>query len=858
MHRLPEFDASAWTRGSLIMAVVGSLLAIGAVHPRTMGIIAGVGMIGLVAATQLGRKGRPFLPPPAIVFFLLAVACLLQLIPMPLATLERIAPVNADVWARALHPLGEAPPGTAPISLDPGATWIEALRWFSYGAVFVASSAVATRRGATWGVALVYVSALVAAITTLGHGLADAERVFGLYEPTFRPKPWHVGPLLNPNNLSGYLNLGAMCGLGLMMMRKPVVPRWVVAIGVAILIGVNGTTASRGGVVILVVGVLAFAITVTFTRRRRAQSLQDVHLSRWLLVGTILYGVALSFLGSNAAMWRELYNENLDKLTMVEWFKPMLADFKWVGTGRGAFESVFPAYQPHRGSTVYTHAENFVAHWAVEWGAPVAIATIVAFSWLFRPGRIGVGRSAVAAGAWFGLMILLIQNLVDLAFEVPAVCIAATTVLGTLWGDMRRVVHPAARRSSPRNGRLNRRWMVGSAAVACLLLLGAASGDWRDITSDRLVIRSLFEQHQPPRANNTRAELRAELRESMLRHPAEPYFPLVGALLAVQERDDNPMPWLQRTLERSMVNGKAHLLLAGELIRYGARNQALLELRLAVNSDATLLRQATTLGGRWAHTMGDVERLIPKGEQAVPVMDALALRLRQQGKSALGAELDVATLERAPRTVQPHARLATDIINRVAKGGSCDSACKDRLAAHIEMLADVQPSYSRAAQLEARWEIAHGRHDAAEAMLVKACDGVTDLASCLSLRVRAAARLEGPERLAAAGKALLNAVCMEPQQCAAKAAWLGSLHAKRKEWGAAVVNYRRAVRDNPTPKLYQQLARAASAAGLTGEAIRALERALSMPNGTNAALREQLEREREQLLRRMINETSYP
>src|SRR5204863_415700 len=84
-----------------------------------------------------------------------------------------------------------------------------------------------SRRGAAWGITVVFVAAVLAALTTVGHGLAGATRVFGLYQPAFHASSWHIGPLLNPNNLAGYLNLGALSGLGLMQARKPRIPAWL-------------------------------------------------------------------------------------------------------------------------------------------------------------------------------------------------------------------------------------------------------------------------------------------------------------------------------------------------------------------------------------------------------------------------------------------------------------------------------------------------------------------------------------------------------------------------------------------------------------------------------------------------------
>lgn len=821
MSLLPD-PGARWVRGALIAVVVGSVLAIGTVHAPFMVAAAGLSAIALATATVVRRKRLRFVPGPALVMFALALYCLFQLIPLPMSWLEVIAPANADVWARALQPFGDGPPNTAPISLDPGATWIEALRWFSYGAVFTAASTLATRRGSTWGVGLVFVSALVAAVVTIGHGLVGTEKVFGIYEPAFRPQAWHVGPLLNPNNLSGYLNLGAMSGLGLMMMRKPVVPRWVVALGVAVLLGVNVTTASRGGVAIMLVGIVAMAITVELTRRRRAQNVYDARLARMLMGATIAFGLLLAFLGSTPAIWRDLYNENIEKLAMIEWFKPMIGDFRFFGAGRGAFESVFPAYQPTGGSTVYTHAENFIAHWTVEWGVPVTAAALLAFAWFFRPSKLAVGRSAIAAGAWFGLMVVLVQNLADLALEIPAVCFAIAMLLGSLWGDVRRVTEPVGDEVS---GRVGAHWGAVIAVFACALLFAVGRTGFHDVTSDRLAIKASFESTSPPRDGARRRALRGHLREATLRHPAEPYFPLVGGLLAWQERDDNPMPWLQRTLERSMVNGKAHLLLASVLVRYDAKDQALMELRLAVEHDPTLVAVASKTAARWVSTLDEAERVIPRGDEAVFVMDSLAHQIRLRGDSVLGAELDRTTLDRDSRQAGPHRRLATDILTRIEKGVPCDDACKAAFDEHVRIVESERPDRSHAGQLRARWLLVHDQAEEAESLIAGVCDEVADYDTCLGLRVDIASKLKDPERLRLAGKAMLNAVCMDADTCASKAEWLGGLHSARREWGAAMASYKRALRDRQSVRVYSALARCALKQGLSGEAVRALERA---------------------------------
>lgn len=844
LARRSPVDAEPALRVVTALLVGGSVLAIGGVHPPVVLVLGALSAVGVCLALWIRRQRADgaLWRSPALVFLGLALVTLLQLVPLPMGWLQAIAPVNADIWARALLPLGIEAPTSAPISLDPGASWIEVVRWTTYAAVFLSARALATRDGAQWGVTLVFVCALIAAFTTLGHGLTGATRVFGLYEPAFKPQPWHVGPLLNPNNLSGYLNLGAMCGLGLLLMRDPPAPRWLVGLGVATLLGVNATTASRGGLVILLVGVALLALTLELTRRRRALSVERVQRARGVMLAAIVFGVLLALLGGTPEAWRELYDKNLEKLDMLLWVRPLIEDFTWLGVGRGAFESVYPAYQPAQGAVVFTHAENFVGHWVAEWGAPVTGLALLALAVQLRPGRIGVGRSAMIAGAWFGALVLVVQNLFDLGLEVPGVMIALVVVLGSLWGDHRRLQATPSRRLRHGARRAVRRGAAWVLVTAALVAAGARNG-WTDVASDRLRLHTAMERATPPRTADDKAAIRADLRNAMARHPAEPYFPLMGAVLAYQERDDNPIPWLQRTLERSRVNGKAHLLLARVLFDHRAIDQALLELRLAVESDPGLVVDASKLAAVWLRDERDINRVVPP-EGAATVLDALGRRLTDAGRRELGARCDELALSHDASLVGPHERLANDLVAQTGRDAGCDAACQAALETHIAALDAAHPRQSTAARLRARWLLAQGDPAAAEALLASTCERATDRDTCLRARAEAAAKVDDPTALATASKMLLSVVCMHAERCAATATWLGDLHQGRGEMGAAVAQYQRAVSDSPSVERYKKLGNAASRAGLHTQAAHAFETALRMLGGSDPALERRLQQEK--------------
>jgi tetratricopeptide (TPR) repeat protein len=842
------------TRALLVAITLGSVLALGAVHVPVLLVVAtlAAGAAALAAALRATSRGATPWPWPAALAAALAAYSALQAVPLPVDWLRVVAPQNADVWQRALDLAGETR-SFVPLSLDPGASVVEVTRWLTYGGVFAAAAVVASRRGSAWGVSVVFLCALAAGVTTLAHGLVGATKVFGLYEPAFRVVPWHVGPLLNANNLAGYLNLGAFAGIGLMLMRRPMVPVWIAGAGVALIVGVEIVAASRGGVLALPVGLAVLAVTL---RRRPGQRADDGLSGRvkWVVAGVVASGVAFAVLGATGQVWHELYDKNAEKIEMIGWAAPLVRDHAWLGVGRGAFESAFPAYRFAPGHVSYTHIENFPAQWAAEWGLPVAAAALAGFAWAFRPGPLGVGRSTLATAAWTGVLVVLLQNLFDLALEVPAVDVALALVLGSLWGDVdRRRLLPRAADGERAALRLPMRGaLVGVAVVATASLAATALVGRRDLAADRERLRSLVTSRNPP----TSAVLRAELLAAMLRHPAEPYFPLLGALDAWRERDRSPMPWLQRTLERSPMNGRAHLLLAEVLAASGALKQALFELRLAQEADPSVVAAAGERAVKWTRDFDELATIAPDGRAGGATFDELAVQLGRAGEPALRGRFDAAAIARDPALFGPRVRLATDLLAQLAEsdGASCGGAeaCAKALEAHARALEAARPGTSAGAQLRARLELARGEVEQAEARLREACRGAIDTVECLMLRARIAADLPGDERLRAVDKELRATACSDPRACADANTLIGDLHAKRGELRAAVASYEKAAASEPTEARLLKLAHAASGAGEHVRAAETLQKVVQKRGGADAALEARIAQERDAALRDLV------
>ena len=434
------------------------------------------------------------------------------------------------------------------------------------------------------------------------------------------------------------------------------------------------------------------------------------------------------------------------------------------------------------------------------------------------------------------------QNLVDLGLEIPGVMFGLVVTLGSLWGDRRRTDGDDSTLAAERP-RLALGLAGGLLVLGTGVLLNAGLRGMRDVALDRVRLAEKFNEASPPRSRELRAELRGQIRAAITRHPAEPYFPLVGGTLAWQEHDQNPLPWLQRVLERSLVNGKAHLLLAQVLMAVPSRSQALLELRLAVESDGTLTGLAAGFALKWAQSFDEVLSTIPAHDGRAESLDALGGLATDR---EIGARCDRLAVELAPGLVGPHERLAADLVKELGSPDGCQDPdrCQADLEGHILAIEKAEPGKSSATRLRAARLAALGLADEAEKALAEECESFDDYEVCLRERVLLASQIPEPERLLAAEKALLGAVCSEQEACADAATWAGGLHAGRGEWGAAVSSFKAAVRDGETPDRLVLLATAASKTGMHAQAARALERALQLKGGRDEALKQQVLDER--------------
>lgn len=763
----------------LALTIPVSALCLGALHTPVLALCAAMGALG---TGLLWFDAEPLEPRPAatvlaLVGALLVLWTFVQILPLPRGLLGAIAGENADVWQRALTPFRQDGPTFATLSLDPTASRVQMLRGITYLTIFVGAVRMARRReGIVLVERVILASSVAVAAAALMHPVLGARKVFGVYEPTepFGYPLHYISPLLNVNHLAAYCNLGAMVAFSCAVERRAAVPR-PLGVVIALLLGATTVwTTSRGGVATLILGVIL--VPTLSVAARRAKLVRAA--TQFTVIGIATGGVVVLMLAAFDGFREKVARGDLSKIDLVRNALDLARSHPIFGVGRGAFESTFPKVRVGTNWWVFTHPENVVAQWVTEWGIPVALGAFVAMAWALRP-KTALARSRPPVGPWVALVVVALHNLCDFSSEVPGVVVAlvfcAALVTGGSGGGT-----PAPHRGS--------RWarrpsvLALGLSAATLLLIGVTLpfGD-RELYNEERSMRDLGVDRNVPRP-----VFDARLKAAMLRHPAEPYFPYVGAVRATVSRDDSVVPWAARALERSPVYGRAHLLLARSLFARN-RSQARLEYRTACVQDGGYCEIEEVLP--LATSFDDAMELVPDGVAGLPTLSFLAKRLEARLPSTV-ARLDRELLRRDPTLLPPVERTAARALGDVTGeeawcvepeggGGGRRAAC---IAAGLEAAGRLRafaPEKCEGHALTAELRVAAGEIEQGYAELDRSLDQVDDRSACARRMVSLAVQIGNNARLDAAIDRLLKLGCESPTACVANYTFVADIEERR-------------------------------------------------------------------------------
>lgn len=803
------------SRWLLIAVVVLSVQALGSIPPLALLAIAGLATLSAATALLGRRFAFSALPAPAWLILGLTAYTLLQALRLPSALVGWVAPANREVWDGVYELLGEAAPSFIPLSLDPGATFLEVVKGWLYLCVFVAAAATGARRGAGYGAGVVVTSSALLAVVCIAHGLSDATRVFGLYTSSMRGSGFAIAPLLNLNNRASYLNLGVICAGSLLAMPRPPLPRWLVIILIPPMMAVSVLTGSRGGLLGLFAGLGLLLLLLWRKLRHQREALPGRQLLA-LSAGLLAVGAVFAAVAAGPKLRHLLLTQNSAKLTVIALSLGLVPAHLWTGIGRGAFESVFPALHGAVDNTVASHPENFPVQWLTEWGVPVGLAALVGLAILLRPRNWGVKGSIPACGLFCAVASLAVQNLVDLGTEVPGIMVAGAAAAGFAWG---------AREGKPNRSSARFGWTLLTLGVGSLLIwLGARYG-LDTLASDRAWLR------ERRTSGASWESFRADTRSVMLRHPAEPYFPRLAAVAAWKSGKANPLPWIGRALSRGLEAGRTHYLLGGYLASRDKHAQALLELRLAATYDPALSAVVARLIVQITRDEAELKRAAPEGPAGVRLLLSLAKNLTSE--PAVATAILREAVVRDPSSLPARLALTRRLLDDVdASGATCvdKSACLQEASKLLAGSATPSRADSAAelVKLRARVLMGSGKPDEAARLLADECRRSERAIPCIGNWVEAARRAGDKKSLHQAVLALESEDCSAAKSCSAIFWAAGQAAVALGDVSFGLRYLERAATSERSAARWLAVARLARANGQPGRAANAFARARSL------------------------------
>jgi O-Antigen ligase len=779
--------------GLLLASLAWSVLAIGGTLPWSV-----AGLLLLVASSALfnAALGRFRVDAGVVVLLGLGTYVALQTVGISPAWLSLIDREHGETWLRVFRALGTS--GSAALSLEPDTTRYEAVRLFCYALTWGSVSGYAKVCGPLVVARWVAWLAVATAVVTVLHRIVGVYQVYGGYTPRFANPRW-VGPLLNPNNLGGFCNLGVFCALACSSRPggRGNPTYFAVAAGLScltVLTGSRGATVALGGGMLLFLGAWLRA-------RHRMPKMQH-----WGLAYAVVIGLTLLALTLERAVIEDLSGRSVEKLSLLRWGLLVVRQHPWSGVGMGAFGAEAASVSGQGGNVAFPYVECFPLDLMTGLGAPVAL----------------VALAAVAAGLWriggglrthtmrLGLGVVLIQNLTDLGLSVPGVALPWVCVFAACWG-----------------GATRRTWAAGYAPMAW------ASIAW-SVTLGALLAFPVAEpvgllRREIAERINT-ADGDALLSRALTRYPGDAYLLRTRAAVAIRDHDPDALTWVNAALLRAPSDARTHLLLAQVLLSRRRVEQALPSLRLAA-MDRSLHPEIAHLIGVWAPA-----RLV----DAAPEGPFGAMLLRLVAGNRAGADR-IALLEAAERRAPDDVTTVFELTQARLRRASADkvpcevtSSCYQDFAAGVERASRIGAGASQVRLLRALLLGLSGDAKGGFDLLLSQCERSPEARGCLQVLVELGNRV-GHAEFEQAVTVFLDSVCGGQQSCTAERMSMAGQLVRQASFAQAHEIYVQECSASGSLEAFAQAARTAMQLGRAREALHWIDKGERHHRGDAAA-----------------------
>ena len=428
----------------LIALLAWGALAFGAVYPWAYWpLAAACTIVGVwaVYATESWRDPRT--TTLGVALAAVAIAMVLQSVPLPSSVIEVISPELVTYFAR--YQFGYTPPSYLPVSMSPALTWT-ALGLFTALAILLVGLTRALRRVSLhWLLsALMGLGVTLALIGIIGKLMIvdpDHPLVYGFWKP--REGGQVFGPFINRNHFAGWMVMALpvviaySCGI-VAALRRPQQGGWkdwlhwgssveanrfMLAAGAILVMAASlMLTQSRSGVIGFAGGVAVIALFVVARATQPA-----VRAAALLYFGALVVG-AMVWTGANSAVirWSDAPKDVTGRTNAWRDTLAIIGDFPLTGTGLGTYGRAMLVYQTGRRDMMYAQAHNDYLQLAAEGGLLVGVPAVVVLVLLVRNIRRRLNStdddivtSWVRVGAIAGLAGIGLQSMMEFSLQMP-------------------------------------------------------------------------------------------------------------------------------------------------------------------------------------------------------------------------------------------------------------------------------------------------------------------------------------------------------------------------------------------------------------------------------------------------------
>ncbi len=437
----------SWHVPSIVLAivVVASPVAIGGVHAAVAAGVACLSLFGLWFAliTGGGRQretGLVAFSIPAVGFSLMAVACLIQLIPVPTSVYRLLQPAGYEAWLTNWEVVfGEEPQsGLHLMSMDPRATSEHALKWIALAATTSLAGWVITdrHRRRLW-LGLVLVGGLVVTAVGFIQNLADTDLFLGFYEAEVGVRG--ISTFVSTNHAASYFGLLAVIGAAYSLdhlRRSP--PKASLAAGATVLFLLLCAFHDSDGALLataLGLAVVAVAAARRFSKSRNKLRRRIASIAPGLLLLAALAAMLIPTDWMLAEQARGIEDMSTEvRVHMMKGAATAVPDHAVVGTGAGSTERVISPYldwHELRGRTIPT-IENEPVEWMMTLGPVAGLTALALFALMLARTLPHLWRRRSRKGAVTAAAILVTVGTIAMfhfPFQALGITIVATVAL---------------------------------------------------------------------------------------------------------------------------------------------------------------------------------------------------------------------------------------------------------------------------------------------------------------------------------------------------------------------------------------------------------------------------------------------